>query len=379
MDKNIRKELMVNIPVSNNIENMDSFNVPKLEKIPNIRVTVPGSKSMTNRALLLAALAEGKTGLSGVAFSEDSRIFIKALQDLGFEVLVDEENKKVNVTGLGGKIPKKEASIYVASAGTASRFLTAFTALSGSKIKIDSSEQMKKRPMEELYEVLESIGISVEKREKDDKNSDFIKNDNDIETCEFKDNKVNENDKNTVSNFPIIVDGSGLTNEKEISINLNIDRSSQFLSALLMVLPLYFDKINIHLTGNRKAKSYVIMTEKMMIEFGFSGQITKESENDYIITGGSYSGRDYNVEPDVSAACYFYALAAITGGSIIVNYVKKDSLQGDLKFLDVLKNMGCEIIYDDEIIVKGPEGGALKGITVSMSDFSDQALTLAAI
>ena len=170
---------------------------------------------------------------------------------------------------------------------------------------------------------------------------------------------------------------------EEQNIDLNIDRSSQFLSALLMVLPVKFNLVNIKMTGNRSARAYVDMTEQMMKMFGHSGVVRCQGDI-YQVRSSVYRSGVYQIEPDVSAACYFYAAAAVTGGSAVVKRVKKDSLQGDMKFLDVLQQMGCRCEWYDDggtecLRVIGAENGRLSGIDVDMSDFSDQTLTLAAI
>ena len=138
-----------------------------LKKGRSYEVTVPGSKSITNRALLLGALAEGKTLVRGVLFSDDSRVFMKALEEIGFSVKIDEEKKEVEIEGLGGHVPAgSERNVYVGSAGTAARFLTAMLALSGEHFLVESSEQMKARPMEPLLRALETLGVTFEYLEK---------------------------------------------------------------------------------------------------------------------------------------------------------------------------------------------------------------------
>ena len=165
----------------------------------------------------------------------------------------------------------------------------------------------------------------------------------------------------------------------------SIDQSSQFLSALLMTAPTAIDMLTIELTGKRSARSYVEMTEHMMCQFGHSGVLKHEADC-YQVRRGDYEAREYVVEPDVSAACYFYAAAAVTGGSTVVRFMKKDSLQGDMRFLDVLEQMGCtkqwghmEETGEPALKISGPVNGVLHGIDINMSDFSDQTLTLAAI
>ena len=330
---------------------MDCYKVRHIRENPSICVTVPGSKSITNRALLIAAMAEGTTRLEGVLFSDDSRVFLQALQEFGFPVSIDEEKRCVTVTGYGGRIPAGEAFVHVGSAGTAARFLTAFAAMGEGCYRLDASEQMKKRPMKELLDALRELGAKIQCLEAED-------------------------------TFPMEIRGIGSnkrTMEGSAGVFLNIDRSSQFLSALLLCAPLRFSDLNIHLTGNRSARSYVAMTEQMMKQFGHPG-IRRKGENNYQVCAASYRSGLYQIEPDVSAACYFYSIAAIAGGQACVKYMRKDSLQGDRKFLQVLEQMGCGLQWrDGQLWLQGPEPGKLHGISVDMSDFSDQALTLAAI
>lgn len=327
-----------------------NYLVQKVNKPLHIAVEVPGSKSITNRALLIGAMADGLSEIQGILFSDDSRSFLKALQELGFEINISEEKKTVRIQGMNGRIPKKEATIQVGSAGTAARFLTAFLAMSDGTYQIESSEQMKKRPMKDLLLALEGLGASFAYLEEP-------------------------------YHFPMKVTGMGINTEKCSKIFLNIDQSSQFLSALLMVLPIAFDDVTIKMTGTREARSYVEMTEQMMKQFGHKG-VEKLENDSYRVRGGDYIARDYDIEPDVSAACYFYALAAATGKRAMVKRMRKESLQGDMKFISLLEKMGCTVSWERDgrqnLWLKGPDG-KLKGMEVKMSDFSDQALTLAAI
>jgi len=339
---------------------MDVYKVKKINKPVDICVEVPGSKSITNRALLLAAMGDGRTRLDGVQFSEDCDIFMKALEDLGFKIYVDRVSKSISIDGVKGDIPLKKASIDVGSAGTAARFLTAFAAMGDGVYTFNSSGQMKKRPMEELFKALEDLG------------------------AKFK-------WLGTKYNFPVEITGARKVMEsnsqvngqpvlKDITIPLNIDRSSQFLSALLMTAPVLCSSLVINLTGNREARSYVNITEQMMKQFGHKG-VERPGKDSYKVSRGIYHARQYQIEPDVSAACYFYAAAAVTGGTAIVKHIGRDSLQGDMKFIKVLEDMGCRIEWTDDGMLKlyAPAGGRLKGIDTNMGDFSDQALTLAAI
>ena len=329
---------------------MKQYEVQPLAVPLQAEVTVPGSKSITNRALLLAALAKGKSVLRGVLFSDDSRHFLDCIRKLGFHTEVSEADKEVIIYGEGGRIPNSTATIDVGSAGTAARFLTAFVGLGQGEYEIQSSPQMKKRPMKELFLVLEQLGAEITYLEE-----------------EYA--------------LPVKIQGAAGGNCQRNQVQLNIDRSSQFLSALLITAPMIKHDLTIELTGKRNAKSYVLMTEKMMKEFGHAG-VEKETEQRYHIRAAEgYEARDYQVEPDVSAACYFYAMAALTGGRVLVRHVRSDSMQGDRKFLQVLEQLGCkkEVTDTGEIALQGSAGGKYSGITVNMADFSDQTMTLAAL
>ncbi len=329
----------------------DTYLVKRVEKPHEIVTSVPGSKSITNRALLLAALADGTSVLHGVLFSDDSRHFMQALVDLGFFVAIDEENKTVTVVGCGGTIPcantngagDVDANIYVGSAGTAARFLTAFLGLSEGTYRLDASEQMKKRPMKELLVVLEEMGCSI--------------------TYEGEPYQ-----------FPMIV---GAFDCKRSSITIDIEKSSQFLSALLITTVLLPQHFMIGITGTH-GMAYVNMTLRMMSQFGVAMEKT--------ITGSyrrrspkGYDAREYQVEPDVSAACYFYGMSPLLKVPVKVHNVHMNCLQGDIKFLNVLDRMGCELEDQPDGVKVYPPREHFSGGSFDLSAFSDQALTLAAI
>ncbi len=311
----------------------------------DLALSVPGSKSITNRALLLAALADGTSTLKGTLFSDDSRHFLSCLQALGFPVEIDENKRLVSVTGFGGRIPKKEASIYVGSAGTAARFLTAMLGLSDGTYHLDASAQMRKRPMKPLLDSLVSIGVKV--------------------TYEGAEGF-----------FPFTLTGSLHTKN---SIEVDIGSSSQFLSALLMSAPMKPEGLNITLTGQKHALSYVEITTRMMEQFGCI--VNNPSEGRYHIPGGSsYQPQSYQIEPDVSASCYFYAMAPLLGGSVLVRHVHPDSMQGDIRFLKILQSLGCELQDRPEgILLSCQTPLSYPGIDIDLSDCSDQTMTLAAL
>ncbi len=310
-------------------------------------VEVPGSKSITNRALLLAALAKGKSTLSGVLFSDDSRHFLQSLISLGFRIEIDEPAKQVTVYGEGGNIPNKNAAIHVGSAGTAARFLTAFLGISVCNCRIDASEQMKKRPMKELFSALSSLGSHFSFPEKE--------------------------------NF-LPVEFQNTTPVTAAEVTVDIDKSSQFLSALLISACLFPGDFTVRVTGTH-GMAYIDMTVAMMQQFGV--RVEKPDASTFFIPGGqSYTARDYFIEPDMSAACYFYAMAPLLGISVTVPHIPEQSLQGDVQFLNVLKNLGCTVTYSKDkgsFVATGKESLAFSGVSANLGSFSDQTMTLAAI
>ena len=309
-----------------------------------LAVDVPGSKSITNRALLLATLAEGISTLRGVLFSDDSRHFLKCVQDLGFETQVDEAGRLVRVKGLGGAVPLTKADLYVGSAGTAARFLTACLGLSEGIYGMDASEQMRRRPMASLLCALKELGCGI------------------LYDAEE-------------GHFPFVLRGHGFRKEQ---ISINIDSSSQFLSALLIVSCLCKRDFTTHIEGTH-GMAYIDMTLKMMEQFGVCTQ--KASDSTFLTRAGQhYRALDYRIEPDVSAACYFYAMSPLLHVPVRVNHVHFDSLQGDVAFIRLLEEMGCLAADTPEgIVLSPPAEGMFHGITADMSACSDQAITLAAI
>jgi len=321
------------------------YPLKKTGKSPEVlKVSVPGSKSITNRALLLATLADGTSILKGVLFSDDSRHFLKCIQELGFETKVDEENHVVEVTGHGGRIPKQEAHLYVGSAGTAARFLAAYLGGCEGMYHMDASEQMRRRPMAPLLESLKELGCEI--------------------TFEGREGY-----------FPFTLKGHGFGRN---TISVDIEHSSQFLSALLIASSLSKEDMSIHVMGNH-GMSYIEMTIRMMGQFGVTVQ--KMQDGSYIIPAGQkYQAGEYQIEPDMSAACYFYGLVPLLGVPVQVENITYNSLQGDIAFLSVLEKMGCTVQEDaDGLVVYPPEQDVFHGVDIDMSGFSDQAITVAAM
>jgi len=319
---------------------------PSLEIRPishplNATIRVPGSKSLTNRALLIASLANGTTRLTNALFSDDSHYFANALRTLGFDVQLDEANHEMTVTGRGGKIPTPKAELFIGNAGTATRFLSAFLTLGNGEYILDGEPRMRERPIGDLLKALTQLGAKLE----------------------------------TANNCPPVkITAFGLPGGKtKIAGNI----SSQFLSALLMVAPYAKSSIEIEVTTDLNSKPYVDMTISIMQDFGV--KVERNEYQYFRVPITNYESRiTYSIESDASAASYFFAASAICGGIVCVDNISRKSLQGDIGFLDVLKKMGCHITEGESFIeVTGAK--SLIGVDVDMRDISDTAQTLAAV
>jgi 3-phosphoshikimate 1-carboxyvinyltransferase len=306
----------------------------------DVSVHVPGSKSVTNRALLLAALADGASTLRGALAADDTLAFAAGLRSLGFAA--DEDAAGVwHVQGAAGRIPAREADVYCAEAGTAARFLLAACAAGSGRYRFDAAPHLRRRPQAQLLDALRAQGASTEPPD--------------------------------AGHLPVELMARGLSGG---SFDLPGDTSSQFISALLMAAPL--GRTPLELTvGSLVSRPYVDMTLAMMQQFGVAA--IRHGHSAFRVAPGGYLACDYAVEPDASTASYFYAAAAVSGGRVkVVGLHREGCLQGDLRFLDVLQAMGCRVSDDpDGAVVAGP--AALAGLAVDMSDISDTFMTLAAI
>lgn len=322
----------------------EKYVVQKIEQAGEIKVQVPGSKSITNRALLLAALSGKQCTLRGVLFSDDSRGFLDCLLRLGFQLEIREDKCEVTIQGTGGRIPDGRGSIDVRSAGTAARFLTVMLALAGGEYDLTASPQMCRRPMQPLLDILEEAGVEI----------------------------VYKGEK---GHFPFQMSSHNISLE-EVSIDTGV--SSQFASALMMSGVLLPKGLKIKLLGERTEGSYIKLTINLMKRFG----IPVRRENDCIIVPGmsDFGLTEYWIEPDVSGACYFYAMAPLLKTSVIVSGVHMDCMQGDIKFLEALKDMGCMLKeYPEGVQVDGRMLDSYPGLDISMKDFSDQTMTMAVL
>jgi 3-phosphoshikimate 1-carboxyvinyltransferase len=313
----------------------------------NATIRVPGSKSLTNRALLIAALADGTTRLTNALFSDDSRYFAKALQTLGFELTQDKAAHEMSITGFGGQIPAKKAELFIGNAGTAARFLSAFLTLGHGEYTLDGDFRMRERPIGDLVDALTQLGAKVSPR-----NAQHV----------------------SIIAPPLIISAHGLPGGKTTIAG---DISSQFLSALLMVAPYAQKPVEIKLSTDLNSKPYVDMTIAVMQDFGV--EIQRNGYQSFAIPLAHYAPRTpHEIESDASAASYFFAAPALCGGTIRVENLSRRSVQGDIAFLDVLEKMGCTVTETDNcLLVTGHS--PLRGLDLDMRDIPDTAQTLAAL
>jgi len=321
----------------------ETYAVTPLARPPDAEVTVPGSKSISNRVALLAALAEGPSLLDGMLFSDDTRHMATALGGLGVRVEADEAAARLSIDGCGGRWPRRRAELFVGNAGTAMRFLVAALCLGDGTYRIDGTPRMRERPIQELVDALAGLGGEA--------------------VCELGTGAP-----------PVVVQAHGLAGGRT---TLSAARSSQFLSALLQVAPYAARDVEIALSGAVIAQPYIDMTLAVMAQWGVA--VERDGYRAFHIRAGQrYAARRYAVEPDASSAHYFWAAAALGGGRVRVPGLSRASLQGDVQFAAVLERMGAAVTWGDAAIeVRGR--GRLDGISVDLNAISDTAPTLAAI
>lgn len=322
---------------------MDLLEIQPLRRPPDAVVDVPGSKSITNRALLLAALADGRSQIENALYSDDTRYMAAALCGLGIDVAEEEDAARYVVLGGGGSFPARKADLFVGNAGTAARFLTATAALGHGVFRIDGVRRMRQRPIGDLLDALQQLGVDARSEEENG--------------CP-----------------PIIVRANGLRGGVA---TIRADVSSQYVSAVLMVAPLSVEGVELHLEGELVSEPYIELTVRMMEQWG--AVVGRPDPRTYRVPGGQkYVARTYSVEPDASSASYFLAAAAVTGGRVRVPGLGPHALQGDVAFAGVLEQMGCSVDVDENgVEVRGPD--RLRGVDVDMNAVSDTVMTLAAI
>jgi len=331
-----------------------SVDIRTISHLLNATVRVPGSKSLTNRALLIASLAKGTSRLTHALFSDDSRYFAKSLQSLGFDVQLDPSNFEMTIMGLGGRIPAKKAELFIGNAGTAARFLSAFLTLGSGEYILDGEPRMRERPIGDLVASLTQLGAV-------------------IKPLNISPSSFTRSAHPSVCP-PVKITASGLPGGKT---EITGDTSSQFLSALLMVAPYAQNPIEVSLSTDLNSKPYVDMTIAMMKDFGV--EIERRAYSQFAIHPAFYLPvSTYAIESDASAASYFFAAPAICGGTVRVENISRRSVQGDIAFLDVLKQMGCRIAEGGNFIeVTGAD--SFRGVDVDLRDIPDTAQTLAVV
>lgn len=306
-------------------------------------VLLPGSKSVTNRALIVAALANGRSTLREALFSDDTVYMSRALQQLGIPVQADEEQSLFTVDGQAGVIPAAEASLFIGNSGTSARFLAALAALGSGTYEIDGVERMRQRPIAPLLDALQALGVDA---------------------------------SSSAGNGcpPVTIRGEGISGG---DVTMSGDTSSQYFTALLMVAPVTVNGMRISVENDLVSKPYLDLTIRTMRDFGAT--VENHGYRRFTVPGDqSYRALDYAIEPDASAASYFFALAAATGGRVRVRNLGSGSAQGDVAFVEVLERMGCHVEWDPRWIqVTGAE--ALNGVDVDMNAISDTMPTLAAV
>jgi 3-phosphoshikimate 1-carboxyvinyltransferase len=325
----------------------DAFTFTPLDRPVDGTVIVPGSKSITNRALPIAALARGKSTLTGALFSDDTRYMAQALNQLGVRVDADEANNTFSVAGGDGTFPAASADLFIGNSGTSVRFLTAVLALGHGEYRIDGVPRMRQRPIQPLITALNDLGSEVRSEE-------------------------------NTGGPPVIVTADGLPGG---TVSVPGDKSSQYFSALLIAAPAARDGVEILVEGDLVSKPYMPMTAETMRAFGVEVALDEVDWKRFAVAPGQhYEGRVYHVEPDASNASYFFDAAAVTGGRVRVDGLGKSSTQGDLNFVNVLEAMGATVsIASDYTEVIGPPNGTLRGVDLDLNAISDTAQTLAAI
>jgi 3-phosphoshikimate 1-carboxyvinyltransferase len=321
---------------------MDEIAITPLTQPLAATVEVPGSKSITNRALLLAAMAQGHSVLENVLISDDTQRMLDALGVLGFQITVEQPERRIAVNGLGGRIPSTGAELQIGGAGTAMRFLVPFLTLARGKFRIDGNQRMRERPIGPLLDAMQRLGASV-----------YSERDN---RCP-----------------PVVVEARDAFRGGATYIDART--SSQFVSAMLMPAPLWPAGLRLQI-GGEAARPFIDMTLRMMETWGAKWGIEADA---VVIPGGQmYRARRLAIEPDASSASYFAAAAALCGGSVTIPGLSTSSVQGDVGILGVLQQMGARIKWNrDSVKVTG--GGQLRGVDVAMNAMPDMVATLAAI
>ncbi|MBS4028555.1 MAG: 3-phosphoshikimate 1-carboxyvinyltransferase [Ignavibacteriales bacterium] len=299
-------------------------------------ILLPPSKSIAQRALICASLANGKSFLAPKPVGEDCELLINGLKQLGVEFL--EKENGIEIKGMNGSFISPSKIISMGNNGTGVRFLLALSMLVNGKITIDGSKRLQQRPMKEMFETFPQLGISFE----------------------------SEN-----NSLPATIDGGNFPGGEII---LDSSRSSQFLSALLLAAPYSKNGLTIHCSKEIVSEKYIAMTFEVMKQFGV---FVERISNSFIVKPQTYKPQNIIIESDVSSASYFFAVAAITNGEVTIENISRNSLQADLSFLEILEQMNCKIVWkENSVTVFGNE---LRGISVDCNQCPDIVPTLAVV
>lgn len=326
----------------------DCIDIPTVGTPFDTRVQPPGSKSITNRALALAAVARGKSVLTGVLFADDTLRMIEALGKLDISVTVERANHRVVIAGCGGPFADGAVDIFCQNAGTAIRFLTALCAASPGRYRLDGNARMRERPIDGLAEAITALGGRIE----------------------FE----------LTSGYPPLVTGGGLNGGVCQFAQV---KSSQYVSAVLIAAPLARADVEVQLCGAVTSEPYVRMTLDMMRHFGVRPLIPPSGDAEVkrirVLAPAAYCGGEFAIEPDASNASYFLAAAAVIPGSrVTIPGLGRQSIQGDVLFADVLRQMGADVFMDSACIeITGPKH--LHGLTIDMNSIPDMVQTLAVV
>jgi len=302
-------------------------------------VTVPGSKSYTHRILIASALSDGLCFVENALRSEDTLLTLEALRQIGVHIV---DNDKIMIHGTKGILKPCDTPIYLANSGTSMRLLTAVAALGKGRYTLTGSERMSQRPIQDLLDGLQQMGVSAQSL-------------------------------NKTGCPPIKIIGGKIKGGR---IELKCGISSQYLSGLLLISPYTQDGIEIIVTEGPVSKPYIDLTVDVMTQLGVN--VEREGYNRFCIPGKQvYKAGTYMVEPDASNASYFWAAAAVTGGTVKVRGITKDSRQGDVRLTELFEAMGCKVIHEKDGLAVS--GGKLRAIEADMADMPDVVPTLAVV
>jgi 3-phosphoshikimate 1-carboxyvinyltransferase len=323
-------------------------------------VVVPGSKSLTNRALIAAALADGTSVLRNVLFADDTLLMMEALRTLGIAVTADERDCAVELTGCNGHIPESGADLFCGNSGTTMRFLSAMVALGNGRFQLDGIARMRKRPIGALGEALQALGAGIEY------------------PCWC------ENGFSHQGFPPMVVHACGLRGGH---VAFDSPQSSQMVSALLLAAPYASRDVFIEVAGDVPSLPFLKMTTAVMDRFGvgvledYAGPGGDRTIRFVVEAPQRYQATTLTIEPDATNASYFLAAAAVAGGRVTVQGLGLDSVQGDINFIYVLEAMGCRVEREMTRIsvLSPPEGSSLRGIDIDLNDIPDTVPTLAVL